>query len=451
MSSRTRAILAFLTAMAVQSSLAVEYLSPKDFGRIRGLSVPVSSILAVGYDSTTATLSVFYRDSSGAQQVLTLPADSFTSAGHEKPLPEPVRKGPDQTGRVYFMTHTTLKTFYVYPSGFNTALGVDGSVAAGLALLTGGGALYSSYLFTKEKELGYGRVAMMNYGGELFGIAYPALLGSLLHNATELDWKNRAWDSFQGEYYYDNPRSGKVAAWASMAGFPAGIYLGSRVNFTGNGQYGNASIMTDFSRWAYLYGFMLPLYGSGNSEKTYLSAATGLTMALLPAGFYLGYRITEGEDYSSGRSFMVTSGGVMGTITGTLLPALFRSENRRVYVTSTLLGHAGGTMFGFKFRKENRYTFGQGVFMSFSAAAGAGVALSMPLIARSDNDRFYTIMGLSGGWGGYILGEKLARSIFDTSEKDRQAASNVSFPVIWQWPALLAGPVRTVEIIRINL
>ena len=462
------------------SPASLEYLAPGDFNRVagflkdNGLEAPFVSFLAIGYNNGAKELSVFYKDSTGAQKqrVLAMDPEAFSRLTAEPvPQPTPVAAAPkaaklDQSGRIYFMTHTTLKTFNLYIMGLDKAFpSVDESVRGGMALLIGGSSIYGSYLFTKKRELGYGRVAMMNYGGEMLGFYYPLLSGGLLHNATNIDWKRKRWDPFAAEYYYETGGpSDKTAAWMSMIGFPAGIYIGSKVKFAENDHYGNASIMTDMSRWAFLYGFLLPMYGEGGTVEDYWAASCGLTMALLPAGFYLGCRLVGDRDYSSGRSFMVTEGGVMGALTGLFIPTLFEKKgffmDRRVYATTTLAGHMLGTWFGFRFKPSTEYTLGQGIFTALSAAGGAGVAMSIPLITKSDDHRFFVGMALPGAWGGFFLGERLARSIFEVSDKDRRV-SGVSFPVLYQWPLLLAASrlhgaqadsarVQTVDLIRVN-
>lgn len=432
------------------------FVAPSQFSQIadslraHGFPVLMNPVFSLSYNKADSSLQLVQTDSTGEQSLrrFQLAPELFDSFQNESPARGPslpidrptLPERNSQQGRVYLMTHTALKSFYVYPYGFSTAFeNLTGQVVFGMALLSGGASLYGSYALTKNMELGYGRVAFMNYGGELLGISVPRLLTVWLHNGTNMDGARSNYYNYYEEE--SNQGSDKIGALLSMVGFPYGIYLGSKVNFAGHNQYGNASIMTDFSRWAYLYGYLLPLYNVNQlSDREYFAAASGLTLLLLPTGFYVGYQLVKDQDISSGRSFMVTTGGMMGAITGALLPTLMESENGKVYITSTLLGHIAGTAFGFQFRPGTDYSFGQGVFMALSAAGGAAVAISLPLIAEANEHQAYTLMGLLGGWGGFVLGEGLARSIFDSSERDRGMTSRVSFPVLWQWPAM-AGPV----------
>jgi hypothetical protein len=393
-------------------------------------------------------------------------------------VPPAVTAADRQDGRIYFITSTALRTLVIYPSGFGTLLADNGDESgrtiAGLSLLTFGGSLYGSYRFTKNMELGYGRVAMMNYGGEL-ACTYSALASRLVYgmNIFKSQTNPFTYEVFNpyGPAGYDTTvmettdatEPGKILAIGAMVGFPLGIYLGSRLNIVGNYQYGNADIIRFFGRSAWLYGYLLPLYGSGGNKYDYNLAAAGLTMALVPAGLYTGYKLVQGHDYSSGRGFMIEATGIMGATTGLLAPLLFDLDfdgttNRRILITSIMSGHALGTMLGFKYKPEESYTFFQGVFTALSGACGSALCLSVPFLAQADDEKPYIAAGLIGGWGGFVAGERLAKSLFEVSGQDkRQSNVDVSLPIAWQWPLLLTpqkgahsltAPEHRVELVR---
>ncbi|MBL8025424.1 MAG: hypothetical protein JNL74_03390 [Fibrobacteres bacterium] len=481
-------IFLFAAFVNAQESTAgnVEYIPPAKYAKLvdaltdAGIPFPkASDIVSLSYDKFAQEFSIVVNEqSTGGQKTIKVGYINKKFDEQMSRINQPIgifketvvdeSELKKQNGRVYFMGNTTLKSLWLYPNAINTiGENVDDQVIAGMVLLTGGATLYGTYLFTKNRELGYGRVAMMNYGSELLGFHYPQLLSVFLHNSTNVDDDDENWryDSYGYSYYEPKAKtSEKAAAWASAVGFPLGIYIGSKVNFTGNHDYGNAAVMATFSRWAYLYGYLLPsFYENSLTEEEYFGTASVLTMTLLPVGYYAGYKFIDGKEISAGRSFMIASGGVMGTATGALLPTLFEVDEYRVYTSAALLGNIAGTLFGYKFNMKHNYTFGQGVFMSLSAAAGAAVALSVPLIMQADNHQAYTLAGLGGGWSGYFLGENLARSIFDSSERDKkESASNISFPIAYEWPLILGANLAekktgnmlktpVVDIIRINL
>lgn len=428
-----------------------------------GVAIDPARVLFVGIEKGTGNVVVLYLDRQGepVKQVVPIGGDKYRELVGEVPAPPAAGKPEggrlNQDGRIYFIVSTALRTLTVYPMGFGLLLdnGDDntGRTIAGLSLLTFGGSLYGSYRFTRNRELGYGRVAMMNYGGEL-AYTYSALASRLVYGMNIFKSRNEYEDILdpygnvtgQDTLVAEPDEIGKVLAVCSMVGFPLGIYLGSRIKVVGNCQYGNADIIRFFGRSAWLYGWLVPMYGSGGSRYDYNLASAGLTMALVPAGLYTGYRLVRGHDYSSGRGFMIEAAGVMGGLTGLLTPMLFDVDDftddteRRVLITSIMAGHALGTTLGFKYKSGESYTFFQGVFTGLSGVCGAAVGLSAPFLAQAKDDKAYIAAGLVGGWGGFLAGEYLAKSLFEVASQDkRQSGLDISFPVAYQWPLLMSG------------
>jgi hypothetical protein len=160
--------------------------------------------------------------------------------------------------------------------------------------------------------------------------------------------------------------------------------------------------------------------------------------------------------------------GIMGAITGALLPTLSESHlsdigAARVLSASAMAGHIAGTIAGFSYHKDTLYSFLQGVFISVSATGGCALGLAVPLIANTDfNDyhQLYTLVGIGGAWGGLIIGERLSHSVFEKSSRDNRTASGLSFPIFAQLPIFAIGRVCSmnpesvdlppVDIIRYN-
>lgn len=327
-----------------------------------------------------------------------------------------------QDGRVYLMINTALKSLWVYPGGLSMAFQdrISTQVLWGVSFLTLGASLYGSYAYTRNMELGYGRVEMMNYGGDL-GVAYPLLLAAFCETSSGFRYGN------------------ELRGWGQMVGFPAGIFAGSFAKFAGNFEYGDASIMTSTSKFGFLYGFMIPLFFTDLGSREYVSVSTGLTMALIPAGFYLGKLLVGDRHYSSGRSAFITTSAIMGALTGALVPTLWEDRNKEMYAATTLVGHLLGTLYGFEYMNDRSYTFGQGMFIAASAVVGTAVAEAVPLIAQVNAQTYhqaYTALGLVGSWGGLMLGEVLARALFEKSGRDNSKSVSVSFPGLLQAPLI---------------
>jgi hypothetical protein len=344
----------------------------------------------------------------------------------------PPTKDRRQDGRLYFMLNTTARSLWVYPSAFGTTIrGVDGNVIAGLSLFTLGGSLYGSYLFSKNIELGYGRVEFMNFGADMGGIYYPQLL-QLLWNQIAPESNSNNNDEYDDNRPY-------LSGYSAMIGFPLGIFLGSKMKFAGNYQYGNASIMTNLSRVAPVYGFAIPtiLWGDDVSEKKFVTVSSALSMALIPAGFYLGTALIDNRDFSSGRSILITASGIFGALSGLAIPVFWDSAEPRVYGFTLLAGHLAGTYFGFNFKKEEEYSYGQGIFTAVSTVVGTGIGLAFPLIINANDLKAYIGTGMLGGWAGLLTGEILSKSLFEKSTHDNRVSSAISFPGFSSLPLLL--------------
>jgi hypothetical protein len=418
-------------------AVALDLVAPAQFDSFLtvlsrlGVIIDKRAVAAMGrlprHADSVQTLFVITLDESGqphrSQYALPSgprPAPIFAGAA---PSPRATEKLPPklrQDGRVYFMINSAVKSLWTYPVGLAYAFpGISAQVETGVTFLAVGASLYGSYAFTRNKELGYGKVEMMNYGGDL-GIAYPLLLSAFGETSV-------------GFRYGDQLRG-----WGQMIGFPLGIFGGSFANFTGNFNYGNASIMTSESKFGFLYGFLIPLYFSDFGSSEYVSLSTGLTMALIPAGFFAGKLLVGDGLISSGRSAFVTTSAILGALTGALIPTLWEDKSKELYATTTLLGHILGTLYGFTYMGDRSYSFGQGMFMAASAAVGTGVAEAMPLIAQSNSHQFYTVAGFVGSWGGLMLGEVLARALFEKSGRDNTKTSSITFPGLWQLPLVWA-------------
>lgn len=448
---------------------AKEWIAKQDPG------IKLDRIVALGFekDSVGRVLAVIFYNENKEPVKKSLPASSalyrqlIESDVHSAAAPVQARKKKvNQDGRLYFMIHNAIKATYVYPLNLNLAIdSIPARVLSGITLLTYGGTIYGSYRFTRGMELGYGRVAMMNYGGEL-GIAYPALMTgfveSLVDGPAVRDESMDTVDTIEDTGRFP---AMKVNAWITMFTFPAGIYAGFRSGLYGNRQYGNIDITRYLGRSAFLYGFALPsLLPESILKRHYTGVACGLTMGLIPAGNYLGYRICKDREFTAGRSFLIETTGIMGGITGMMVPLIFGLEpdeginNTRLMAVSAMGGHALGTWFGFRFHSEKPYSFWQGVFMAVSATGGAAVGFALPLVADLEMSQYHEIYQLSflaGAWSGLVLGEKLSIALFEKAPVDR--VSGLTFPVLHQWPVLLAGAAlsnaqeREMEVPRVEL
>jgi hypothetical protein len=284
----------------------------------------------------------------------------------------------------------------------------------------------------------------MNYGSTCLGLHFPQLLASFLHNSTDINEDNKRI-SFDSTVQYEGIKpTDQIKAWCSILGFPLGIYLGSRWNIIDRNDGGKMTLMGYFSQpTAYFLGYDLPLFfiNPGEDKREYFGMSSFLTMTLIPAGFYAGYKIAGDRQISAGRGALPYVSGIMGGATGIAIPMLFYDSitdlsDVRVLASNALIGYGVGTALGLLYHPSNSYSYWQTVFIGASSGASALIAEAFPLIGKADRKNPYIIAGIIGAWSGFFLGERLSLSLFEKSDRDR-GASNISVSL----PGLAALPM----------
>ena len=278
------------------------------------------NLVGIGLNAVTHDIVVVYFDEKGNPQKAEFPPSIQKQEGVAAPVSGRTIAGkkPEQTCRTWFILESALKSSIVYPVSYSILFHhTNGSVIGGVSLLTVGSVLYGSFAFTKEMGLGYGKVGMMNYGSTLLGGLYPQLLLTFLHNATSIDdsyrrpniqtvWgpsPNPIQDTLPGTHYEGPTASDQIKAWMAAVGFAWSLPR-SRWALVDKDDAGRISLMEFFSQTWGAIAFALPVFyydhpGGGDSMH-YRAASSGLSMALLPAGFWAGYELTKNSRLSTG-------------------------------------------------------------------------------------------------------------------------------------------------------
>jgi hypothetical protein len=401
-----------------------------------------ADLIGVGIDTLNNDIIVVAFDQKGNPSKFVFPDSSLKKKTAQTAAAPKTARKPDQRGRTWFIIESALKSAYVYPVSYAAAFNhAGGSVIGGISLLTIGGSLYGTFAFTRNMDLGYGRVGLMNYGSTFLGLHYPHLFASLLKNATSIN------DRSTNDSTDDVTTTDKIKAWSSMIGFPLGIYLGSKLRVACKDDAGKVTLMEYFSQpTGYLLGYLLPMYflNPDDDTKDYLAVSALLTMGLLPAGFWAGHAIAGDRPISTGRGSLPYVSGIMGGLTGLIIPTWFEPHMElmsmvRLLATTTIIGYGCGTALGLTYHRSEEYTYWQTVFIGASSGAGALMAIAFPLIAKADQHQPYTIAGVIGAWAGFFIGERLSLSLFEKSSRDRQS-SNLRFnlPGLAALPSLMA-------------
>jgi hypothetical protein len=403
------------------------------------------NIVSIGTDPATGEIVVISLDDAGTPEKSTF---SKASIRQQSVSPSVTAQNPKvpQNGRTWFIIESAVKSAFVYPTSFLSAFsGGNGQTVAGFSLLTIGGTLYGTYAFTKNMELGYGKVGLMNYGSTLFGSYYPALLAAFLAGTTDLDNVPMTTDAYGYSYYTGGPSTvEKINAWCSMIGFPLGMVVGSKINLVDKDDFGKVAAMEYMSQTLGGIGFVLPLYflDVGDDPDAYLTTSSLFSMAFLPAGMAIGKSMCGNRDISAGRGSLPWVSGLLGTATGVGLASLPDYNDvegmtiARILATCGLAGYATGTALGFNYHPSIDYSYWQTVFIGASSCAGIVMGIALPLIVQSSERQPYIIAGSLGGWTGFFVGERLSLSLFEKSSRDRRSSS-----IKFELPGLAALPI----------
>jgi hypothetical protein len=293
----------------------------------------------------------------------------------------------------------------------------------------------------------------MNYGATLTGTYYPLMLGIFLRDGLSIDeGYHEEQESRIREPGLEEPAiepvdpgpkpSELVEAWSSIAGFPLGMVAGYHLPLPGvdNHDYGRIEAMAYFSKAGAALGWALPALFEWGDSDAYRATGSGLSMGMVPAGFYAGYLIVKDRPMTSGRGVLLYVTGVMSTVHGLLIPTLFEEYDSRAFAAGGIAGGTLGSVFALKYHKNVDYSFWQGVFMGVSSVGGTLTGLSVPLIFQTDQHQYYTLMAIAGGWGGFFLGEKLAMELFERAPQDKDVAIDrirLDLPIATTWPMLM--------------
>ena len=177
--------------------------------------------------------------------------------------------------------------------------------------------------------------------GGLYGIAIPYLL----------DIEN-----------LENWTQAKIYTASAMIGVPTGVWATSRLFQDRSISQGRAHLISLGGVVGSLYAAGLThisglgdvTFESGEIETVERPRAYVLASTLgLPLGTYLGYKLTDKEEYTTGRARLIMIGALVGALSGTgvLLLADVDGENTKSYVLANMVGSAAGIWYAHRFTR----------------------------------------------------------------------------------------------------
>ena len=346
-------------------------------------------------------------------------------------------------GRTLLVTTTTLYGLLLYGPGTARLLEIEsGAQVAGLEMLIGGGSFVGGLVATRNHRLGAGRSSLILSGslaGTLYGLGVPVL--------------------FESE--------NEKAYWAStMLATPIGGLIAHRLSSHRWFNEGESHTISRGGLVGGLYGLAIPYLINIENLEDWTQARIYVTSAMIgvPAGVWTTAKLIYDKPINEGRASLIALGGTIGSAYALGIMSLTDVEEPRPYVLAAMLGLPIGTYLGYKLTAGNEYTSGRAALIQIGAWAGALFGSGFPLMADAESHKPYVVANILGSATGMWLAHRLTRGWGESApfarnnlipESDR---FTISLPSINEWftlglmafrkPTIMAD--FPVELVRIS-
>jgi hypothetical protein len=285
-------------------------------------------------------------------------------------------------GRTLLVVSATMTGLTLYGPGTARLLDIEsGAQVAGLEMLIGGGSFVGALVATKNHRLGAGRSSLILSGslvGTLYGFGVPVLFesendkayfasamiatpigGLIAHRLSSHRWFNEGEShtisrgGLVGGLYgiaipyliniedLEDWTQSKIYVTSAMIGVPAGVWTTAKLIYDKPINEGRASLISLGGGIGSAYALGILSLTDVEEPRPYVLAA----MLGLPVGTYLGYKLTVGGEYTSGRAALIQVGAYAGALFGSGFPLMADAESHKPYVVASILGSAAGMWF----------------------------------------------------------------------------------------------------------
>ena len=285
-------------------------------------------------------------------------------------------------GRTLLVVSATLSGLSLYGPGTARLLEIEsGAQVAGLEMLIGGGSFVGALVATKNHRLGAGRSSLILSGslaGTLYGFGVPVLFesendkayfasamiatpigGLIAHRLSSHRWFNEGEShtisrgGLVGGLYgiaipyliniedLEDWTQSKIYVASAMIGVPTGVWTTAKLIYDKPINEGRASLISLGGGIGSAYALGILSLTDVEEPRPYVLAA----MLGLPVGTYLGYKLTVGGEYTSGRAALIQVGAYAGALFGSGFPLMADAESHKPYVVASILGSAAGMWF----------------------------------------------------------------------------------------------------------
>ena len=172
---------------------------------------------------------------------------------------------------------------------------------------------------------------------------------------------------------------------------------------------GRSSLILTGSLAGTLYGFGVPALFEAENDKVYLTSA----MIATPIGGLIAHRLSSHRWFNEGESHTISRGGLVGGLYGVAIPYLINIDDlegwnqAKIYVTSAMIGVPTGVWTTAKLIYDKPINEGRASLLSLGGIIGSAYAIGLTSLTDVEASRAYVLAAMLGLPVGTYLGYKL--------------------------------------------
>ena len=307
---------------------------------------------------------------------------------------KPGSKALSQEGRWWIIYQNMALGNGLYGFGVPYVLGIeDRKVIMGTQLLLFAGGFYTTWMYTKEMDISYGRAYSQNFGASLGIVSvFPLMALVGFDNWEQFDPDEKAMFTYMmtaapiGIYYMDK----LYQKWQPTDGQTSMIIGGS--------------ILSGFNTWI---GYTLITDIPDDPSDTWIRIGLPLAYSGALAGGYYTHRFVKNKSYTKGDASFVGIGTVLGFFTWIELAAMFELEEYREMMLTGLISINGYTYIADEMVQDMELTVGDAGVIALGTTAGYLTWLGIALIADLDYEvKGARIVDIASATAGFYLTSK---------------------------------------------
>lgn len=172
---------------------------------------------------------------------------------------------------------------------------------------------------------------------------------------------------------------------------------------------GRSSLILSGSLAGTLYGFGMPVLFESENDKVYLASA----MLATPIGGFLAHRLSSHRWFNEGESHTISRGGFVGGLYGLAIPYLVNIDDLedwtqgKIYVTSAMIGVPAGVWTTSKLIYNKPINEGRASLIALGGSTGSAYSVGILSLTDVEASRAYVLAAMLGLPVGTYLGYKL--------------------------------------------